>query len=33
MNIVMISPGFPLEQAYFTCALAQTGARVIGVGY
>lgn len=32
MNIVMISPGFPLEQAYFTRALAQTGARVIGVG-
>ncbi len=32
MNIVMISPGFPLEQAYFTRALAQTGAQVIGVG-
>ena len=32
MNIAMISPGFPLEQAYFTRALAQTGARVIGVG-
>lgn len=31
-NIVMISPGFPLEQAYFTRALAQTGAQVIGVG-
>ena len=28
----MISPGFPLEQAYFTRALAQTGAQVIGVG-
>jgi hypothetical protein len=32
VNIVMISPGFPLEQAYFTRALAQTGAQVIGVG-
>ena len=32
MNIVMISPGFPLEQAYFTRAVAQTGAQVIGVG-
>ena len=28
----MISPGFPLEQAYFTRALAQTGAQVIGIG-
>lgn len=32
MNIVMLSPGFPLDQAYFTRALAATGARVIGVG-
>ncbi|WP_151523486.1 ATP-grasp domain-containing protein [Serinicoccus kebangsaanensis] len=32
MNIVMLSPGFPLEQGYFTRALARTGARVIGVG-
>lgn len=32
MNIVMLSPGFPYEQAYFTRALAQTGVRVIGVG-
>lgn len=32
MNIVMLSPGFPFEQAYFTRALAQTGARVIGIG-
>ena len=32
MNIAMISPGFPLEQAYFTRALAQTGAQVIRVG-
>lgn len=28
----MLSPGFPHEQAYFTRALARTGARVIGVG-
>ena len=32
MNIVMLSPGFPLEQAFFTRALARTGARVIGIG-
>lgn len=32
MNVVMISPGFPLEQAYFTRALSRAGARVIGVG-
>lgn len=32
MNVVMLSPGFPIEQAYFARALAQTGARVIGVG-
>ncbi len=32
MNIVMLSPGFPREQAFFTRALAQTGAQVIGVG-
>ena len=32
MNVVMLSPGFPFEQAYFTRALAQTGAQVIGVG-
>ncbi|MFX0539080.1 ATP-grasp domain-containing protein [Ornithinimicrobium sp. Y1847] len=32
MNVLMISPGFPLEQAYFTRALAATGVRVIGVG-
>ena len=31
-TVVMISPGFPLEQAYFTRALSQAGARVIGVG-
>jgi biotin carboxylase len=28
----MISPGFPVEMAYFTRALAETGATVIGVG-
>src|SRR3712207_5425043 len=32
MNVVMVSPGFPLEMAYFTRALAQTGVSVIGVG-
>ncbi|NLG21804.1 MAG: hypothetical protein GX555_10310, partial [Actinomycetales bacterium] len=32
MNIVMLSPGFPYEQSFFTRALAQTGAQVIGVG-
>lgn len=32
MNIVMISPGFPTEIAYFTRALARTGAQVIGIG-
>ncbi|AXH98084.1 ATP-grasp domain-containing protein [Ornithinimicrobium avium] len=28
----MISPGFPVEQSYFTRALAQAGAEVVGVG-
>lgn len=32
MRVVMISPGFPVEQAYFTRALAQAGAEVVGVG-
>jgi len=32
VNIVMISPGLPMEQAYFTRALAQVGATVIGIG-
>ncbi len=32
MNVVMISPGFPLEMAYFTRGLAAVGATVIGVG-
>jgi formate-dependent phosphoribosylglycinamide formyltransferase (GAR transformylase) len=31
-NVVMISPGYPVEMSYFTRALAQVGARVIGVG-
>jgi len=31
-NVVMISPGYPAEMAYFTRALAAVGARVIGVG-
>jgi hypothetical protein len=32
VNIVMISPGYPVEMAYFTRALAAVGATVIGVG-
>ena len=32
MNIVMISPGYPVEMAYFTRALSAVGATVIGVG-
>src|SRR3712207_1503678 len=32
MNVVMLSPGYPAEMAYFARALAGTGARVIGVG-
>jgi len=32
MNVVMISPGYPVEMAYFTRALAKVGATVIGVG-
>jgi hypothetical protein len=31
-NVVMISPGYPAEMAYFTRGLAAVGARVIGVG-
>jgi formate-dependent phosphoribosylglycinamide formyltransferase (GAR transformylase) len=31
-TVVMISPGYPVEMSYFTRALAQVGARVIGVG-
>ncbi len=32
MRVVMFSPGFPVEQAYFTRALAEAGAEVVGVG-
>ena len=32
MNVVMISPGFPAEQPFYTRALARLGANVIGVG-
>ncbi len=32
MNVVMISPGFPAEMAYFTRGLAAVGATVIGLG-
>jgi formate-dependent phosphoribosylglycinamide formyltransferase (GAR transformylase) len=32
VNVVMISPGYPVEMAYFTRALAAIGATVIGVG-
>jgi ATP-grasp domain len=32
MNLVMISPGYPAEMAYFTRALATVGATVIGLG-
>ena len=32
MNVVMLSPGFPLEMSYFTRGLAAAGATVIGVG-
>jgi hypothetical protein len=31
-TVVMLSPGFPAEMAYFTRALASVGARVIGIG-
>ena len=32
MAVVMLSPGFPVEMAYFTRGLAAVGATVIGVG-
>ena len=32
MNVIMISPGFPVEQPYFTRGLARTGNHVIGLG-
>jgi hypothetical protein len=31
-TVVMLSPGFPAEMAYFTRALTTVGARVIGIG-
>jgi biotin carboxylase len=32
MNVVMLSPGYPAEMAFFTRGLAAVGASVIGVG-
>jgi hypothetical protein len=32
MNILMISPGYPAQMAFFTRGLAAAGASVIGVG-
>ena len=32
MNVVMISPGYPAEMAFFTRGLAATGSSVIGIG-
>jgi formate-dependent phosphoribosylglycinamide formyltransferase (GAR transformylase) len=32
MNVLMISPGYPAEMAFFTRGLAQAGANVIGLG-
>lgn len=32
MNVLLISPGFPDEMPLFTAGLAESGARVIGVG-
>ncbi len=32
MHVLMLSPGFPGEMPYFTRALAQVGAQVIGIG-
>jgi hypothetical protein len=32
MNVVMISPGYPVEMSYFTRGLAAVGATVIGLG-
>jgi biotin carboxylase len=32
MNVLMISPGYPAEMAFFTRGLGQAGATVIGVG-
>ena len=32
MNVLMISPGFPVEQPFFTRGLHRQGGRVIGIG-
>src|ERR1035438_6500457 len=32
MNVLMISPGYPAEMAFFTRGLSQTGTDVIGLG-
>ncbi|GJM44820.1 MAG: carbamoyl phosphate synthase large subunit [Gemmatimonadota bacterium] len=32
MNVLMLSPGFPVEQPFFTRGLAEVGAKVIGMG-
>ncbi len=32
MNVLMVSPGFPIEQPFFTRGLARQGAQVIGLG-
>ena len=32
MNVLMISPGYPAEMAFFTRGLGQAGADVIGLG-
>lgn len=32
MNVLMLSPGFPVEQPHFTRGLAEVGANVIGIG-
>ncbi len=32
MNVIMLSPGYPAEMAFFSQALAAAGATVIGVG-
>ena len=32
MNVILISPGYPAEMPMFTRALAETGAKVLGIG-
>ena len=32
MNVLMISPGYPAEMAFFTRGLARAGATAIGLG-